>query len=87
MIAQVIQVDDTWRVVIGGRALPTRYRTLEAAQLAAIEEDAERHTAARQTGMASGVQGYNDAMGWDTAPPIPCGHHCYTNGCSRCSDW
>jgi len=84
--AHVVEVDGAWRVVVAGRALPEHYRTLEAAQLAAIEEDAERETAARMAGMALGLAGYNDAMGYDTSPPIRCGHHCYHSGCSRCSD-
>jgi hypothetical protein len=85
MSAQVIAVDGVWRVVIGGRALPYRYTTEEAAEAEAIEQDAERATAARQAGMAFGVQGYNDALGYDTQPPEPCGHHCDSD-CPRCGD-
>ncbi|MAF72493.1 MAG: hypothetical protein CMH39_00525 [Micrococcales bacterium] len=34
-------------------------------------------------GMAHGVDAYNDAMGWSTDAPGPCGHHC-TDDCPRC---
>lgn len=31
---------------------------------------------AQLAGMAHGVDAYNEAMGWDTSSPEPCGHHC-----------
>ena len=31
---------------------------------------------AQLAGMAHGVEAYNEAMGWDTSSPEPCGHHC-----------
>lgn len=38
---------------------------------------------AMQQGMAFGVDAYNEAMGYDTSSPGPCGHHCDSN-CPRC---
>lgn len=44
-----------------------------------------REEAAQLAGMAHGTAGYNEAMGWDTTAPEPCGHHCLFTGCRRCT--
>lgn len=43
----------------------------------------DREEFAMQQGMAFGVGAYNEAMGYDTSSPEPCGHHCPSD-CPRC---
>lgn len=45
----------------------------------------DQKEAATLAGMDHGVRGYNEAMGWDTTSPEPCGHHC-TSDCPRCGE-
>ena len=40
---------------------------------AEVNETSEQ---AQLAGMEHGVDAYNEAMGWDTSSPEPCGHHC-----------
>jgi len=47
------------------------------------ERKQEQETRAMQAGMAFGVDGYNDAMGYDMSAPGPCGHHCPSD-CPTC---
>ena len=36
-----------------------------------------------EAGMAHGVHAFNEARGYDTTAPDPCGHHCGSD-CPRC---
>lgn len=40
---------------------------------------------ANEAGMLHGADAYNEAMGWDTSAPEPCGHHCPSD-CPRCGE-
>lgn len=55
--------------------------TLEASE----QDELDRQEIAREAGMLHGVDAYNEAMGYDTSPPEPCGHHCPSD-CPRCGD-
>lgn len=46
-------------------------------------EDHDLAEFAMQQGMAFGAGAYNEAMGYDTSSPDPCGHHCPSD-CPRC---
>ncbi len=58
-------------------------RGWDAAKKKDDEEPEVDTEAAMQAGMAHGTQGYNEARGWDTTEPEPCGHHC-DSSCPRC---
>jgi hypothetical protein len=38
---------------------------------------------AHEAGMMHGIDAYNEARGYDTEAPEPCGHHCPSD-CPRC---
>ena len=40
------------------------------------EDKHDKQERANLAGMEHGVEAYNEAMGWDTSSPEPCGHHC-----------
>lgn len=48
-------------------------------------DEQERQELANEAGMLHGTDAYNEAMGYDTSTPDPCGHHCPSD-CPRCGD-
>ena len=63
-------------------ASPAVRPLIKARLLQLHRQTPEAEDYARQAGMAFGIQGYNDAMGYDLQGPGPCGQHC--NDCPRC---
>tara|TARA_Y100001963_G_scaffold33728_1_gene46818 strand:- start:226 stop:669 length:444 start_codon:yes stop_codon:yes gene_type:complete len=41
------------------------------------DEEATKSERANLAGMEHGMDARNEAMGWDTSAPEPCGHHCW----------
>ncbi len=55
------------------------------AEEAAAFKELRKREQANEAGMAHGVRGYNDAMGYDLGSPDPCGHQCGWD-CPRCGE-
>tara|TARA_R110002012_G_scaffold239164_2_gene413131 strand:+ start:709 stop:924 length:216 start_codon:yes stop_codon:yes gene_type:complete len=49
---------------------------------ASAEDKDDKQERANLAGMKHGAGAYNEAMGYDLTPGIPCGHHCYGTGCA-----
>lgn len=48
-----------------------------------LSDDDDNNEMAMELGMGLGIDAYNDAMGYSTGSPEPCGHHC-GHDCPRC---
>jgi hypothetical protein len=46
-------------------------------------EEETNNELAQEAGMLYGIEAYNEARGYDTTSPEPCGHHCQSD-CPRC---
>ena len=53
---------------------------------AGAEDKDDKEERTNLAGMEHGVEAYNEAMGYDLTPGIPCGHHCYGTGCPCMDD-
>jgi hypothetical protein len=89
MSHRVIEVDGMFRILNNrtGRTGSEKYLDKSDAESDANWEDSCVEEQAMESGMAFGIQAYNEIRGYDSYTPEPCGrcYHCGSD-CSRCGD-